>query len=1080
MSRQQQSEPGNTALGDGGVTPEIDFDINSLSCNFLHSQHRLFLALSEARSFPETMDLCMDAALQVSTMECGAILLLEGHGNLRLVHTRGVSTEFIDALGKHSANSAFTRDILRGVSMYEIHPEWGKTFSNWKHHEGLKSFALIPLRHKQRITGGLVMASPRVEGLTPSRRFELETLSSLIGMLINESQVDEALRASQARYEAIFEQAAVGIAQMSPEGHWLRVNRKFCEIVGYSREELLTLDYQTLTPEDTVAADVESVRRLCAGEFDNYTKEKRYIRKDGSYVWVNLTVSLARHTDGDGDSLIAVIEDIQARKESEQMLRRFSRVIEQTASAIFTTDSRGIIDYVNPRFTEISGYTFDEAINKSPPVLLKSEFAEPGEEQRLLQTIQKGSEWKGELCNYRRDGTPYWVSVIVSPVRDEEGQITNYVAIHDDISERKYAETALKSSEKMLKQAQRMAHIGNWKRDLVADTASWSDVIYHIFGRDPSLPPATFAEMPQYFTPESWRRLWAGIKKAIHGGIPYDEDAEVVRPDGSRRWVHSHGEAEYDRDGNIIALNGMLQDITERKSAEEVQKRLARAMKLLSQCRMSLVHAGSEEQLLTDFCHHCVETGNYVMTWVGFVADHEAGTVRPAAYAGPGDGLRDGIDKTWTESHAVIGQTCNAIRNGSTVVTRNYLNNPERESLGNAAAGCEYHSSIALPLIINKRVEGALNIFSSEPNGFSQEEVVLLEELAGDLAYGIDTMRNRIERKRAEAALAEREAQYQAVIDSTTDGFWVIGAGGRLLAVNDAYVRRSGYSREELLTMRISDLEAQESSKEVQAHITRVQENGSDLFESLHRTREGEIWPVEINTSYLPEAGGRFYVFVRDITQRKILERQIIEVSTAEQERIGREIHDGIGQQLTAVGMLASSLERKLIHAKQMEQARDANDLVIYLKQLIGSAKSLAKGLSPIQIGPNGLPDALSMLVESVKSFSGLDCHFNVMGEVGELDEIIAVHLYRITQEAINNAIKHSQADTLEVCLKSDQHQITLSVSDNGIGIDLAKKTTGLGLHIMRYRAGIIGAAFSITPVTDGGTRVECTWHRKS
>ncbi|NJN97257.1 MAG: PAS domain S-box protein [Anaerolineales bacterium] len=123
-------------------------------------------------------------------------------------------------------------------------------------------------------------------------------------------------------------------------------------------------------------------------------------------------------------------------------------------------------------------------------------------------------------------------------------------------------------------------------------------------------------------------------------------------------------------------------------------------------------------------------------------------------------------------------------------------------------------------------------------------------------------------RKQAEAALSEREAQYRAVIETSADGFWVVDMAGRLLEVNDAYIRRSGYSRAELLTMQIGDLDAQETPAGIAAHIERVVRHGNDLFQSRHRTKNGVIWPVEINTSYWPIVGGRLFVFIRDIGQR--------------------------------------------------------------------------------------------------------------------------------------------------------------------------------------------------------------------
>ncbi|MEJ2686465.1 MAG: PAS domain S-box protein [Gammaproteobacteria bacterium] len=170
--------------------------------------------------------------------------------------------------------------------------------------------------------------------------------------------------------------------------------------------------------------------------------------------------------------------------------------------------------------------------------------------------------------------------------------------------------------------------------------------------------------------------------------------------------------------------------------------------------------------------------------------------------------------------------------------------------------------------------------------------------------------------KQARQAAAEHEAQYRAAIETSSDGFLAIDEQGHIRTVNDAFVRRSGYSRDELLTMRVEDFEAVESAQDVRVHIQEVRRDGNALFETRHRTRSGETWPVEVNAAYWPAAGGRIFAFIRDITERKDLQAQIVKVSTAEQERIGREIHDGIGQQLTALGMLATSLQRRLEQGK--------------------------------------------------------------------------------------------------------------------------------------------------------------------
>lgn len=137
------------------------------------------------------------------------------------------------------------------------------------------------------------------------------------------------------------------------------------------------------------------------------------------------------------------------------------------------------------------------------------------------------------------------------------------------------------------------------------------------------------------------------------------------------------------------------------------------------------------------------------------------------------------------------------------------------------------------------------------------------------------------ERLRGAQALRDREARYRAVIETSADGFWVVDMEGRLREVNDAYVRRSGYTREELLAMRVTDVEAREKPEETRAHIEKILREGSDLFESWHRAKDGSVWPVEVNVAHWPDAGGRFFVFLRDISARRAAEAQMQKLSRA-------------------------------------------------------------------------------------------------------------------------------------------------------------------------------------------------------
>ncbi len=218
---------------------------------------------------------------------------------------------------------------------------------------------------------------------------------------------------------------------------------------------------------------------------------------------------------------------------------------------------------------------------------------------------------------------------------------------------------------------------------------------------------------------------------------------------------------------------------------------------------------------------------------------------------------------------------------------------------------------------------------------------------------------------------------------------------------------------------------------------------------------------------------------VHDITEQKKLEREILNISTDEQRRIGQELHDGLGQELTGLNYLAKSLQRKL-QAKGSAEAGTAAELAEGIPQVVGQLQTIVKGLVPLEVDGGDLVPALHSLAENVAERTGVSCRFKSRGRVQMSDDNRAVQLYRIAQEAVNNAVKHGQSQRITLALTSNHDQIRLEVGDDGIGVGRdVDKALGSGLRIMRYRAGVIGGRFDIRQRTGGGTLVVCILPRE-
>ena len=216
-------------------------------------------------------------------------------------------------------------------------------------------------------------------------------------------------------------------------------------------------------------------------------------------------------------------------------------------------------------------------------------------------------------------------------------------------------------------------------------------------------------------------------------------------------------------------------------------------------------------------------------------------------------------------------------RTGKPCIIHDFVDDPRAKPWRERAIAHGLRSAAALPLRLGGEIRGVFSVYAGEKDVFQDKEAGLLQEIADSISFAMDHLEQETIRQQAEESLSRREAQYRAVIETCADGFWMANEEGRILEVNDAYARLSGYRREELVGMHISALEAKEQPAEIAAHSLKIRQNGTDLFESLHRAKDGTIWPVEVNAAYWPSVGGRTMVFLRDITGRKQAEEALVE-----------------------------------------------------------------------------------------------------------------------------------------------------------------------------------------------------------
>jgi PAS domain S-box-containing protein len=383
-------------------------------------------------------------------------------------------------------------------------------------------------------------------------------------------RAEAALQESEERFRQSFESAPIGMALVAPDGHWLRVNRALCEIIGYTEAELLGTSFQAVTHPDDLETDLAYVQQMLAGEICTYQLAKRYYHKRGHVVWILLSVSLVRDPDGRPLYFIAQIQDVTEQQRAEKALRQsqadLQAILNNSLQSFVLTDRAGIIK----AFNQIASVRSEVLLGARP--LLEGESiydSVPEQYQADFQAdfahARDGDTVVVERAIIDRHGAEHWLEFNFVPVRERETTVSGVCLSVLDINDRKQAEAALVRAQRRLQTYIDQATDLIFTLDAEGRITSVNDKVCVVTGH---LAPELLGRSPlQLVATDSLDNTGAALAAILGGSSVAQAEVQIVTKDGRRVWLEIRGWPIYEGEQRVETFH-IARDITERKRAE--------------------------------------------------------------------------------------------------------------------------------------------------------------------------------------------------------------------------------------------------------------------------------------------------------------------------------------------------------------------------------------------------------------------------------------------------------------------------------------------------------------------------------
>lgn len=846
--------------------------------------------------------------------------------------------------------------------------------------------------------------------------------------ITDRKKVEEALRDSEERLKIIYDNAPDSIFIGSVDGTIIDGNRAAEEMIGYSKEELVgknILNVKLVVPSDypkITKAMAKSALGLKTGPV-----VYKAIKKNGSYFYAEISTFPVNINNT--KLVLCIARDISQRAKAEEELReseeKYRSLFEQSADSTLIIEEDLFVD-CNQATLDMLGYSSKDEFLSTHPSQVSPEVQPDGRKsfekanEMMAIAYKKGSH-RFEWMHKRKNNEIFPVEVLLTAVPIGKDKFLHVV--WRDITDRKKAEAALLRSENQYRSF--------FEKDISGIYLSTPQ------GKLLDCNPA-FAKMLGYNSKEilkiDTRILYPKptnrevfLNRLIEHKILIDEEIDLVRKNGELIHCIENVVGDFDENGTLVRFQGYLMNITERKRTEKILKENEQKLRNIFDNSTNLFYSHTTDHKLTYLSPQVKEILGYsqeeaLMRWTDFVSDNP---INEAGFKATQKAIETGERQPPYEMELIK-------KSGEKIWVE------VREA----------------PIIKNGKTESVVGALS-------------------DIT----------KRKTASEALIESEIKYRTLIEDSNDGIYLL-FNRRFEIVNDKFLQITGYTREEINEpgFDFMRLVSPKSRNFVEERNNRINngEKPPSKYDFTAIRKNGEEYELEVSVSFIEyKEGFATQGTIRDITERKkqqeILMNTIIQVQEDEKFKIGKELHDGLGQLLISASMYLESLNKikNQLPENKREDLRKARKLY---KQAISDARRISHGLMVTGIHEHGILYLIKQLClnSNVPELTFTFTHQNINEEM--INEEIKVHIYRIVQELITNILKHSSASKANIKLNYYVKGILkLVVSDNGKGFDPEKVKYGAGLNNVKQRIAILNGKHSVSASKEQGTTVRAT-----